>query len=196
MAKGNAAPKPRARGTGKQKAAVDDDIPEPFRELLEEVARSSPMRSDTEGRPIKRRRVGGRSDRVASRVKPELLRDSGLDNTWDTSPALVQSVYESTEDDFEDADVDWEDVGAPSEVADDDQSVADSETTEQKPLEISLESDELEKQIPAIQRRKPATAAERRVRLDVHKMHLLCLLGHLHLRNHWCNDEVVQVRYT
>ena len=42
------------------------------------------------------------------------------------------------------------------------------------------------------ERRKPISKAEKERRVEIHKMHLLCLLSHLRKRNHWCNDPVVQ----
>jgi hypothetical protein len=41
---------------------------------------------------------------------------------------------------------------------------------------------------------KPPTLAERKLRLDVHKIHVMCLLYHVFVRNHWCNDSKLQVR--
>jgi xeroderma pigmentosum group C-complementing protein len=37
------------------------------------------------------------------------------------------------------------------------------------------------------------SAAQRQLRTDIHKMHLICLLAHARIRNHWCNDDGVQV---
>lgn len=45
-------------------------------------------------------------------------------------------------------------------------------------------------------RRKPASAAEKAVRLLVHKSHALCLLSHCIYINSWCNNEVVQRNLT
>ncbi|MBE3050358.1 hypothetical protein IMZ48_49260, partial [Candidatus Bathyarchaeota archaeon] len=41
-------------------------------------------------------------------------------------------------------------------------------------------------------KKKPLTKEERGRRVEVHKTHLLCLLYHCAMRNHWCNDEKVQ----
>jgi xeroderma pigmentosum group C-complementing protein len=41
-------------------------------------------------------------------------------------------------------------------------------------------------------RRRAITSVERKLRLDIHKMHVLCLLYHVHRRNSWCNDAKVQ----
>lgn len=64
-------------------------------------------------------------------------------------------------------------------------------------LRITLENHDgrKAKQRATSQRRKPVTGLEKKWRLDIHKMHLLCLLGHVHMRNLWCNDDEVQVNY-
>jgi xeroderma pigmentosum group C-complementing protein len=41
-------------------------------------------------------------------------------------------------------------------------------------------------------RRKAVSKAEKVLRLEAHKMHVLCLLAHLDRRNEWCNDEDVK----
>jgi xeroderma pigmentosum group C-complementing protein len=43
-------------------------------------------------------------------------------------------------------------------------------------------------------RRRAITSVDRRRRLDIHKMHILCLLYHVYRRNAWCNDVRVQAR--
>jgi len=43
-------------------------------------------------------------------------------------------------------------------------------------------------------RRLPSTAVEKKKRLDIHKMHVCCLLAHVYTRNAWCNDDDVQAR--
>ncbi|KAK4126878.1 Rad4-domain-containing protein [Parathielavia appendiculata] len=41
-------------------------------------------------------------------------------------------------------------------------------------------------------RRKALSNEERERRVEAHKVHLVCLLAHLELRNRWCNDPEVQ----
>ncbi len=45
---------------------------------------------------------------------------------------------------------------------------------------------------PPVVRKKPLTRAERQLRVDIHKMHVLCLLSHVAQRNRWCNADAVQ----
>lgn len=44
--------------------------------------------------------------------------------------------------------------------------------------------------------RRTLSAAEKRLRWDAHKAHILCLLVHVTRRNAWCNDSVVQACQT
>jgi xeroderma pigmentosum group C-complementing protein len=41
-------------------------------------------------------------------------------------------------------------------------------------------------------KRRVLSKAEKVLRLETHKMHVLCLLAHLDRRNEWCNDEDVK----
>lgn len=41
-------------------------------------------------------------------------------------------------------------------------------------------------------RRRAITAVDKKRRLDIHKWHIMCLLYHVHRRNAWCNDRIVQ----
>ena len=40
--------------------------------------------------------------------------------------------------------------------------------------------------------RPPTSAIERKIRFEIHKLHLLCLMSHVGLRNKWCSDVKVQ----
>ncbi|CAG8191601.1 unnamed protein product [Penicillium salamii] len=163
---------------------ADADVPDVYQELLEEAEARDPEHFALD-RPVKRRKIGDlKAIPVDSQHSGQPSRHT---EASEDAPPQVQTVYDSSES--EDSDVEWEDVGisqpqaflqGPSVPKDDDGM-----------LQITLEQ-EPEKRQKAIQRRKPLTGAERRVRLDVHKSHLLCLLGHVHLRNLWCNDDELQ----
>lgn len=100
-----------------------------------------------------------------------------------------QTVYNSPSE-SEESDMEWEEVDIQqSSLPGPSTSVSASDDA---PLQITLGQQEERKR--RVVRRKPVTAAERKLRLDVHKTHLLCLLGHVQRRNLWCNDEEVQVR--
>jgi xeroderma pigmentosum group C-complementing protein len=90
------------------------------------------------------------------------------------------------EEDGEEVEEDWEevDLGQDAALADD--------VAETGDLEIVLGAP----RVMAPRRRRgrlPATVEERRKRLTMHKIHILCLLYHGFLRNHWCNDRSLQV---
>jgi len=40
--------------------------------------------------------------------------------------------------------------------------------------------------------RRKITAVDRRIHLETHKLHLICLLFYVHIRNRWCNNDEVQ----
>ncbi|KAJ5081621.1 hypothetical protein NUU61_009885 [Penicillium alfredii] len=168
----------------KRERVRDDSVPEVYQEMLEEAEARDPGQFAPD-RPIKRRRVG---DMKAIPVESQPLDQGSVSGHAGNNDAQqVQTVYDTTTTD--ESDVEWEDVdiqhsaptmlGTPA-------SQAGGET-----LQITLDQ-EPEKRKRTAQRRKPVTAAERKVRLEVHKTHLLCLLGHVHLRNLWCNDEDLQ----
>lgn len=167
----------------------DDQVPAVYQELLEEAEARDPdqFRSD---RPIKRRRVGDTKAIPVDAAGPVEAATPQKGSTKATRE--VQTVYESaTEDESDIEDVEWEDVdvqqsapGAPSATA----VSGGNEGT----LQITL-GHEPEKRKKTVRRRKPITATEKKVRLEVHKAHLLCLLGHAYSRNRWCNDDELQV---
>src|ERR1700753_872399 len=70
----------------------------------------------------------------------------------------------------------------------------DSRTIEQKDEFLSITIGGPEAAETPIKRRmrRPATPAEKKIRLDTHKLHVLCLLLHYFGRNHWCNDVTLQ----
>ncbi|KAJ9122302.1 hypothetical protein QFC22_001723 [Naganishia vaughanmartiniae] len=43
-------------------------------------------------------------------------------------------------------------------------------------------------------RKKPVTARDRAIRLEVHKMHVVALLANAALRNKWCSDDLLKAR--
>lgn len=81
--------------------------------------------------------------------------------------------------------MEWEEVDiqqAPHTVHADDTSIQ---------VTLGLPEDQKRK---VVTKRRGITAAEKQLRLSIHKVHLLCLLRHVQIRNLWCNDEELQVR--
>ena len=174
-----------ARQHKRQKQA-DDHAPDIYQEMLEEAEDRDSGHFDSD-RPIKRRKAGDRKALPVGLGTSEQALQGSEANQHSTQ--LVQTVYDSSTS--EESDVDWEDV----ELQQPPQSLSNEHFVPQSDdevLQITLEQ-EPEKRKKMIQRRKPLTGAERKARLDVHKSHILCLLGHVQLRNVWCNDEELQV---
>ncbi|KAK6361530.1 hypothetical protein TWF730_005250 [Orbilia blumenaviensis] len=102
--------------------------------------------------------------------------------------APAQESDEDDEDDSDDEfgdgdDIEWETV---------DLSTLKTKPQNQpsEPLILTLTSSEPSK--PKSTGRKGPTPAERKIRLIIHKLHLLCLISHLHLRSTFCNDPKTQ----
>lgn len=173
------------RGRQSKRELEDYEIPEVYQEMLVEAEARDSQGSETD-RPMKRRRVGERTTMssqpgfIGQQIQaPESSEDAGQQ---------MQTAYDSTAS--EESDMEWEEVDihqAPQNLGDQGISISNDE-----PLQITLDQqkDNTKRVIP---RRKPVTGAEKRLRLEIHKLHLLCLLGHVQIRNLWCNDEQVQV---
>ena len=171
-------------------------MPDVYQEMLADAG-SSPTRVSEEGQTLKRRRVGGRLI-VSGETKSSEEKTTSAASVEDDQdveegkssvsivPSTKQTIYNDS-DDSEDSDMDWEDVNFPT-------GTKETESVD-KPGDLSLVigDDKDEGKKAASSNRKPITAAERKARLEIHKMHLLSLLSHVHLRNHWCNGAQVQV---
>lgn len=102
-------------------------------------------------------------------------------------PGREQTAYDESSDSIE-SDLDWEEVDLAQTA------VQEDDSNQNGALDLVLGGNKPLKSPERMSRkRKPATTAERKLRLEIHKMHVLCLLAHVHLRNHWCNDEQVHV---
>ncbi|KAL8679711.1 MAG: hypothetical protein Q9186_004029 [Xanthomendoza sp. 1 TL-2023] len=151
--------------------------------MLAEV-NSSPTQTSDEGRAIKRRRVRGRI--IAQDDDGSLPDKSQMAIVESLNSGQDQTAYNDSSS--EDSDFAWEEVGVPHEGGQhlDDQ----PEEEDEQMLNLVLGGEgEQESKLSTAARRRPLTAVERQLRLEVHKVHLLCLLSHVHLRNHWCNDQ-------
>jgi xeroderma pigmentosum group C-complementing protein len=173
-------------------ATKGDDIPEIYKEMLVEAAALSPRPPKDEGRAAKRRRVGESTSQVEM---PELettpldeLEDDIEPQSHSVPPARAQQTIYEDFPSSEESDAAFEDVDLEPGLEH-----SDTEADNNKPLQLDLSRHSGRAETPAVQRRKPATTAEKRVRLDVHKWHVLCLMLHGHARSQWCDREDVQV---
>ncbi|KAL1847022.1 hypothetical protein Plec18170_008793 [Paecilomyces lecythidis] len=177
----------RGRPARNKDSNEDEDIPEVYRELLAEADARAENQPDVEDRPIKRRRVGERRV-VPSESKPDEI--AAPPESSDTAPEKqVQIAYDSAASD--DSDMEWEEVDIEQPSTNLPEASTQAEGTNES-LQITLDQPGATTKKSIGPRRKAITAAERKLRLDVHKVHLLCLLSHVQIRNLWCNDDEVQ----
>jgi xeroderma pigmentosum group C-complementing protein len=189
-------------------AAAEPTGGEIYQDMLAEAG-VNPRAPSSPERPLKRRRATPKKP-VAQAVKePE-----PAPNESGPSKAPQATVEE---DDDEDEDIEFQDVVPPlptmqtMELESDDESddedimfedvdfTAPLQDLSSKPeapqaLELNLTAQQSStvQAKKAAERRKPITKEERKIRIDVHKTHLLCLLAQAARRNHWCNDGRVQ----
>ncbi|KAI9765446.1 MAG: hypothetical protein M1840_007405 [Geoglossum simile] len=189
------------RGVGQE----DNATPDVYKDMLAEVASSEPGRFEDDGRTIKRRKLGRARDANGDNVQieggqnvPERSTDpvqapiDGFDDLFEERPA-PQVAYDDFED-SEESDVDWEEVDL---THDNRENILGSEDEDKGEndggdLDLVLLDVKGKGKRASLPKRRPITAAERKLRVEVHKMHLLCLLYHVFLRNNWCNDLEAQ----
>lgn len=194
-----------ARGRGgaqsrtPRKPLAGGDVPDVYREMLADAVSSSPTQRSEGGRPIKRRRVGGRvvteSHEEASSHQSDLRSEdadtSDLDDLFEDVEPKRQRLVQTESEDSADSDMDWEEV----EIRDDKDTASHDDDDGQLNLTLGDDGDEHENLTRGKVKRKPMTAEDKKLRLEIHKMHLCSLLAHVYLRNHWCNDGEVYVSH-
>ena len=187
------------RSSTRRNAAAQDALPEVYQDMLADAIPSSPTREAENGRTIKKRRIGGRvvtqSHHLTSDPPKDLTSETASDMDVDSKDVRVtlspqQTAYADSEDSA-DSDMAWEEVDLKDGVKAEDSTDENSDGAGE--LNLVLNGQEGTNQNRAKTKRKSAGAVERKLRLEIHKMHVLCLFVHIHLRNHWCNDEKVQV---
>ncbi|PKX98409.1 putative DNA repair protein Rad4 [Aspergillus novofumigatus IBT 16806] len=177
----------RGRVSGGQPKAheEEDEIPEVYQKMLAEAELRNPDVSEAD-RPIKRRKVGAQRATTSNDVSvpqvPLSMEDQGQ------ASRQVQTVYD--EPTSEESDMEWEEVDLQQAPAQSTQ-IAPVTGVDNEPLQITLDSHE-GKRRKVVSRAKPLTAVEKKLRLDIHKVHVLCLLRHVQIRNLWCNDDELQ----
>lgn len=125
--------------------------------------------------------------------------------TRPASPISVASTVLSVSDKDEDDEDELEEVPIPivsNEVqgGDEDEDEEDGEDEESEDddgvihLEIGGETaEEKAKRMVLAKRKKPLTARDRALRLEVHKVHVIALLASASVRNKWCNNSLLKV---
>ncbi|KAL5118499.1 hypothetical protein ACEQ8H_003514 [Pleosporales sp. CAS-2024a] len=208
------------RSTRRSKASQkDDNVPNIFQEmLLEEEKAAKATSTDENERPAKKRKT---APSISSPIKPSpsktlsirapenqptvsarkgVAREAESVSHNDThSPdvvqllateRIVQTITDSDESDG--SDEEWEDALADGDDTDEHQ---EPETAIPQVAGISITVGSNKAPEPVTRRkvrRRAITSVDKKKRLDIHKMHVLCLLYHVHRRNAWCNDLRVQ----
>lgn len=171
-------------------------------------ARIDPAPAESPERPAKRRKPGERAapapppqptqppkppPPAARSRSPEVDDDEdGIEFEDVRLPApTVQTMYrdsdEEDEDDEEEEELVFEDIDLSFPGLDAAPAPEASRTIE---LDLSARAETTKRQ--TAERRKPINKSEKDRRVEIHKLHLLCLLAHVQRRNRWCNDARVQ----
>lgn len=185
------------KGAKKYSGARESDFPDIYRDMLAEVA-SYPTQSDQDGRSVKKRRVAGRvvawDQALDANATPQPKvepRDDNVDELFANVPVKRQEMIQTESEDSADSDMNWEEVDLKEGGVGD--QVLDSDHEQPQDLSIELREDKTQSRRAERAKKKPVTAAEKKLRLEVHKMHLCSLLVHVYIRNYWCNDLELHV---
>ena len=119
--------------------------------------------------------------------------DEGIDfQDVQLPPPTMQTLEKDSDEESDDDDgAAFEDVDFSAAL---NSSPSTKDETREKDMELNLTAQRAATTPTkkAGDRRKPISKEERDRRVEVHKVHLLCLLSHAARRNHWCNDPSVQ----
>jgi xeroderma pigmentosum group C-complementing protein len=186
------------KGKGKAQASLGGNtVPEVYQQMLAEAL---PTQSNIPERPLKRRRTGPRNVRSVA-AGPAKLSDS--DNEDDEEEAEFEDILEAQNQDEEVGkfgdlsqaqQTAYRDSDEESDQTDPEWEHVDFDTLPQHnepsgDLELTLKPRITPQRQAVAPRRKAVSKAEKVLRLETHKMHVLCLLAHLDRRNEWCNDD-------
>lgn len=168
------------------------NIPDGFRELLEEeeALNESPV-----PRPIKRRRLEGSRPVLTKSTRESIENSTTLDSPLPNSQAEDDSIPQQTAFDSSDEseeNFEWEDVDIDQDSFPEPTSPSDEHEVKPEAISVVLHHGLNPNASSKRKARKPLTKEERKIRLEIHKLHILCLLYHCLSRNHWCNNHQLQ----
>lgn len=174
-----------------------DEVPDVFADMLVEAGPSKLPQE--ESRPLKRPRLGTGPSSLAVRQTQPTIEDK---KTTDSLSASLDSLFSSSEDlplqtvidesdDSEESEVEWEQVELD---ADPTESLVETmeEGNKQESISITLGTVDNVTQRAKRVTKRPLSTAEKKLRLEVHKIHTLCLITHVSKRNYLCNDSQAQ----
>ncbi|KAF3051767.1 hypothetical protein E8E11_010434 [Didymella keratinophila] len=190
-----------------------DGLPDAVREMLHEDRAAKRAAEDEDKKPLKKRKTA-HAQRTSSPtpepqlaakttparpVKPQppslppslLPYEPPSNHAPAQQPNRVRQTIEDSDESDDDSDMEWEDA-----LGDGGDSESEGKATAPPQIgDVSItiggkKSEEVSTKKKV--RRRAITSVDRKRRLDIHKMHVLCLLYHVHRRNVWCNDARVQ----
>ncbi|KAK4201570.1 putative DNA repair protein rhp41 [Triangularia verruculosa] len=169
----------------------DDTIPDLVKEMVVEVRKGRKTMTedqDIQEPPRKRKRPG---EKPAKPLKKDAANDSNdEDLEFEDVPIpapTIQTMVRDTDDeeDDDDDDIQFEDVNING-------AGASARYEGPKTLNLDLTAFMAASTPKKGDRRKALGREEKDRRIEAHKVHLLCLLAHVELRNRWCSDPEVQ----
>lgn len=163
----------------------DGEVPEIYHQLLADAISSTPADSHQEPK-VKKRRIQGHLV-LQNEVDAQSHSEEGIrsgKSIEEKSDLEEQIAY--NDDDSEDSELVWEDIALRDQPVD----ISRMESPP-KDLELVLGRSDVTPGRPS--RLHVLTGAERKMRMQLHKMHILCLIVHIYGRNHWCNDHRLHV---
>jgi xeroderma pigmentosum group C-complementing protein len=157
-----------------------------YNEMLSEASAVQTSSGD-EGRATKKRKISRRSTTPVTTT-----------TTANATPQSTKRDKQVVFDDYrteEDSDIDFEDVDLEASAVEEDHHVLETAADRATDLNIAVvvNKSDIGKRARNLSRRLPSSTIEKQKRIDVHKVHLCCLLAHVYTRNAWCNDEHIQV---
>lgn len=197
----------------------DDVVPDMVREMLAEAGVTKRRQNDdnideTPPRPLKRKRAGERSAEKATHltvpkvdstpvVDEEHVADEEEEEDEDEMTfedvaipePTIPTMERDTDDEEDEDETVFEDV--PDMTALQNMAALQLQTpTDDEPkmmkLDLAAARAAMGPQRRAVDRRKALNKEQKQHRVEMHKMHLLCLIFHVSWRNRWCNERTIQ----
>ncbi|KAI0888001.1 Rad4-domain-containing protein [Annulohypoxylon maeteangense] len=170
------------------------DVPDIYNQMLADVD-IQPHTTLSE-RPLKRRKPSQKNDHSPKKPDPPkaISKPEDVDDDDDVQfedvplpAATMQTVFRDSDEEDDDDEIQFEnvDLSIPS-------SNLDNTEDGNKDLELNFSARMAASPRKSADRRKPISKEEKGRRMEIHKMHILCLLAHVARRNRWCNDNTTQ----
>ncbi|KAJ8108652.1 hypothetical protein OPT61_g8026 [Boeremia exigua] len=191
-----------------------DGLPDAVREMLHEDRVAKRSADDQDDKPLKKRRTAHAQKSSSPAPQPQVVQRGSKPEPAtvrpvkptppklppsllpyeppprNAQPSRVLQTVEDSDESEDDSDMEWEDALGD---AGDSEEGEPNATPAIGDVSITIGGNKSEEVSTKKKvRRRAITAVDRKIRLDIHKMHVLCLLYHVHRRNAWCNDARVQ----